>query len=320
MAKRNMWEDNERVSEIDLIEQGNSDYAVDEPARRSRPNLDRNQPQQQQREEVYPSKDSGESPYKLNKGDRDVVRTVTFKLEQARIYEALIKSDLFEGFEADPNAISNVKTELKDFLVERLDNLMGGGQSKKKTQIDFENLSFDLPFNEEEIMFLKALALTGTKGASAGGSTATVTAKPTYSEKPRNVIRGLAKSEKPKIAPIKRSEAKPKYVEPIYEEYEEEEEIEEEEMPAPRAREPRREEYKEPVRRKSSKKASQMTEDDIRTRNEEIEREQKSRKSGIPANALPMPTAAQMEGVYNSRHSSQSGFNDMINLALKQKK
>jgi hypothetical protein len=315
MSKSDMWEN--RVSEIDSILQANEEFEIDEPNRRTRHPSGRNQPQQQQREEIYPQRE--EAAFKLNRDDRDAVRSVTLRLEQARIYEELIKTDLFSGYEGDQKAIDNVKSELKDFLVERLKVLMGIGQEKKKVQIDYENLSFDLPFNEVEIEFLKALALQGTKGQSAGATTATVTAKPIQSDKSRNSIRGLSKSEKPKINPIKRSAPKQEYIEPEPE-YEEEYEEEEPNFPPPRQEKTRREEYKEPVRRKSSKKVSDMSDDDIVRRSEEIDREQREKRSGRPANALPQPNESQMNNMYANRQNSQPGIMNLISTVIANKK
>lgn len=303
-------------SEADALDEQNGDFEIEEPIRR-----ERSQPSQQQREELHPRRDSEEMPFKLNKDDRDAVRNVTLRLEQARIYEALIKSDLFDGFEADPKAIDNVKTELKDFLVDRLKILMGIGQERKKNQSDLESVTFDLPFNELEIEFLKALALQGTKGQSASSNVATVTAKTQQSsEKQRNGIKGLGKSERNKINPIKRvNEVKVKYVEPEYEEdYEEEEE---ENFPPPRQEKTRQERIPLP-KRKSEKKYVDMTDQEILERNEEINREQRLKKSRTPENATPMPSAQMQESMVRTRANAGGGDQGMaaiLNVVLANK-
>jgi hypothetical protein len=79
----------------------------------------------------------------------------------------LIKHDLFAGVKANPVALNNVQKELKEYIVSRLEILLGiREQSKpKKTQLQM----VDFPFNNLEIEFLKKLSLKGTFGNSANG-------------------------------------------------------------------------------------------------------------------------------------------------------
>ena len=223
-----------------------------------------------------------------------------------------------DGCENDKIAIENVKTELKDFLVEMLNNLMGGPQDKKKNNIDLENLSFDLPFNEMEIEFLKALALQGTKGQSASSNTATISVKPMQVvEKPRNSIKSLGRTPAPKVNSIKKvNEVRYQEPEPEYEE-----EYEEEDNFPPQRQVPERREAREqPVKRKSSKTVAKMTAAEIEQRNEEISREQKLKKSGIPSNAMPMPSAQVQENMVNNRASrGDAGMNAILGAVLASK-
>lgn len=103
-----------------------------------------------------------ESPYKLSQQDVSVVYNARYRLELAKLYEMLINHNLFEGVQADDRAIEQVQSELKQYIIYRLEVLMGIRKQEKKPQLQ-ENSS---SLNEVEIDFLKQLAYKGTKGAS----------------------------------------------------------------------------------------------------------------------------------------------------------
>jgi len=115
-------------------------------------------------------KSTGESAYKLDKRESNVLNDATIRLEQARLYDMLIKHDLFQGVQANPQALNNVQNELKAYIVSRLEILLGIRQEIQETEEDDRQFIVDSPFNDIEIEFLKALSYKGTKGASAQGS------------------------------------------------------------------------------------------------------------------------------------------------------
>jgi len=106
-----------------------------------------------------------ESAYKLDRRESSVVNESMVRLEQARLYDMLIKHYLFVGVKAHPNALRNVQNELKSYIVDRLEILLGIKQEKSKKEGPKEFI-VDSPFNDVEIDFLKALSYKGTKGAS----------------------------------------------------------------------------------------------------------------------------------------------------------
>jgi len=63
--------------------------------------------------------------YDLDGAQRLSVDEATLRLEQARLYEMLINFDMFGDVNVHPQAKKNVKEELKDFLVDRLEVLLG---------------------------------------------------------------------------------------------------------------------------------------------------------------------------------------------------
>lgn len=103
-----------------------------------------------------------ESAFDLNNNEANIIYNTKIRLEQARLYDMLINHNLFDGVDADPNAIAIVQNELKHYIVKRLEILMGLRPPKAvEVESRFSNL------NDIEIDFLKQLAYKGTHGRSA---------------------------------------------------------------------------------------------------------------------------------------------------------
>lgn len=172
------------------------------------------------------SKPVAKSAYALNSNETNVLQTAMVQLDQARLYEMLLKHNLFEGVKANAASLKNVETELKDFILQRLQILLGMKSEKKEVAqapAVQQKIKVELPFNDVEIEFLKALAFKGTKGESAKSpSTKTVEAQSMNSIKPLQEEQvGLKKMS---LSSFNEPE----------EEVEEEEEEEIEEAPKPR--------------------------------------------------------------------------------------
>lgn len=103
--------------------------------------------------------------YKLDKRESGIVSESMIRLEQARLYDMLIKHDLFKGVKAHPKALQNVQNEVKKYIVKRLEVLLGIRGEESET-LDKKSFEVDIPFNDIEIDFLKSLSGKGTKGAS----------------------------------------------------------------------------------------------------------------------------------------------------------
>jgi hypothetical protein len=95
------------------------------------------------------------------------------RIEQAKLYEALLKHDLFGEGSARPEIIDAVKTEIKTFILSRLERLLGMKPEETATQAQ----RADLPFSDEEVDALKALAsrvLNTSKPAEQKAATPTI--------------------------------------------------------------------------------------------------------------------------------------------------
>ena len=170
-------------------------------------------------EEEY-EEENNESAYKLDRRESGVVNESMIRLEQARLYDMLIKHDLFAGVKAHPNALRNVQNELKKYIVERLEILLGIKQEKIANDGPRE-FAVESPFNDVEIDFLKALSYKGTKGASAQAKTKSLVANEIQpleeDDEDEGMLRPLGEfEEEPELVPMRRPvpKRKPKSVQP----------------------------------------------------------------------------------------------------------
>ena len=92
-----------------------------------------------------------------------VINNARIRLEQGRLYEMLIKHNLFDGVDAVPQAIEKVQSEIKQFIVERLEILLGMRAEKEK---EVHRVVTESQFNDVEVRALRMIASKVTKGAS----------------------------------------------------------------------------------------------------------------------------------------------------------
>jgi hypothetical protein len=139
-----------------------------------------------------------------------VMESARIRLEQGRLYEMLIKHDLFEGVDAIPEAVIKVQKELKEYIVERLEILLGMKAETQKQQL--QQIITPPQFNDVEVQALKMVAVQVTKGASKNAPTTQVTAQvQDVQEQKLNSIKEKPKSlNKMQAAPEKRPNPTPR--------------------------------------------------------------------------------------------------------------
>lgn len=138
----------------------------------------------------------------------DLMQNARIRLEQGRLYEMLIQHDLFGDIDANPTAVSMVQKEIKDFIMERLEILLGI-RAEKEVEVH----KVEAQFNDVEVEALKQVAAKLTKGASVHVPQPTV-AKPSLGVKPKNS--GLKKlSSKPKEKVVSPLTKKKKITKPL---------------------------------------------------------------------------------------------------------
>ena len=271
-------------------------------------------------EEVsYPTNSS----YSLNKQERSVVSEAMLRLEQARLYEMLLKHDLFAGVKTNQTAKHNVESELKKFILDRFEILLG---IKTETQNTPMEMTVDLPFNDVEVEFLKALAYKGTNGASLGQGSAQATIskvnslpqakpvqeglRPMVQARPQvKQITPVAKSvQKQVVKPVAKPVQRPPVKQPLSKPTS---------RPTPKKARTLDEIAREDLKRMQNRKPHhEMTAKELKIANKQVEG---SRVRKYPAGAIPMPTAEQQVNniiITKSATDKNKGFNDMLSRAL----
>lgn len=350
----NFW-DQDKVSELDMLSEEIEEQTQKIIDEYEAPEEEEYEEEEYEEEETMsdyePTK--AKAAYKLNKHENSVVSDAMVRLEQARLYDMLIKHDLFKGVKAHPSALRNVQNELKSYIVQRLEILLGLKKEKVEKELP-KQVQVELPFNDVEIEFLKALSYKGTKGASAQLDSKKVVAT--------EVLPTVA-------APKQIEQQEPEGLQPLggydeddYEDDYEEEVIEEparpkkvvKKKPAPKTT-PKRKPVKKtpqvkktkPSRAKINRRGEISDEEAERIAREDIERMKgykkpahkmsaqelieankriNSNKSGQVQGAKPIPTGSSLEMHYRTKQANQSanpqsgGFNVLLNQLLANKK
>lgn len=93
--------------------------------------------------------------------DATILTNARLRLEQGRLYEMLMTSDIFNNLDADPQAVKNVQREMKRFAKDRMEVMLG---MKRPSELAGSVVSS--PFNSVEVEVLKSLAKKLSGGAT----------------------------------------------------------------------------------------------------------------------------------------------------------
>lgn len=254
-------------------------------------------------EEIEAEEEELEKDEVEEEDDSEILIDARLRLEMGKLYEMIMKHDLFAGVDADPKAVKVVQKEFRAYAQERMEIMLGMRQEKQETN----SFPMDLfPFNSLEVDILKAIAATATKGESRDAEpldlnsqrpTGRTTLNPIGGSRPAPARpapvapRSPAKKLTPKApAPIARSSAKTNAkIQAI---------LEEEGLTMDEINEvfdPNREQL-------DRKKLAKMTEEEIIARNKQVSLRNKRAEN---PEKKPMPTPEQLEQMYMQR-SSQS--------------
>ena len=272
--------------------------------------------------------------YSFNKQEKNVVTEAMLRLEQARLYEMLLKHNFFDGVRINPAARQNVEQELKKFILDRLEILLGIKQESQQSVSS--EVTVDLPFNDIEIEFLKALAYKGTNGASisAAPAQAQATVQPLAKPAPKPRQEGLK--------PLAQSKPKPqsvKQIQPTKQSQPVRQPVKQlapaqQPKPAPKPQQQPQQAAK-PEAKKRSKTVEEIAKEDLEkmknrkpvhemTVKELMAANKRINGGGSrprPKDALPMPTneqqiAAAMMSNKSNQSNGTASFNEMISRAL----
>jgi hypothetical protein len=248
--------------------------------------------------------------------DSELITNARLRLEQGKLYEMLLKHDLFGSVDADPKAIANVQREIRNFIKDRLEILLGLKPDPRLSPVQAPQAGtkVESPFSTLEVDLLKRFLSKMSKGATEQVSQPAQEQAPTPVSKPRSEsIRPLSSGpiapkpsavrvspNKPSVRTEPSSQIKaPKDLKKILEE-----EFGENEMPL-------------------GKPASKLKRSEIIERNRRIAQRQASRKAVGP-NHIPAPNGEQeamimMQHVVSRNESLQTaggGATNMLKLAI----
>jgi hypothetical protein len=299
------WDDEQDFRDIpDEVMEKSAPPVSNPPAKRSESTV---QQEAQYADPGYDEEYETEEPTEEVEDFSEVLSDARLRLEQGRLYEMIMKHDLFEGVDADVKAVKNVQNEVRSFAKERMEVMLGMRQEPVYGQDN--GVSF--PFNSLEVDILKRLASSATKGATRSPDVEqyVATVEPT-----RNAIQpiGSAPRRRPAQrkearplptrapAPVKRAKASPEVEARLRSEGVEQEYIEEAKRQL--ANEPR----------PTGRRATDMTEEELIERNRLIA--QRGYNQVRSTTSLPMATPEQMEAMAIQRASAASTHPSMIKL------
>ena len=151
--------------------------------------------------------------------EESLVDEAIIRLEQGRLYQMLINHNLFDGVEAVPQVVDKVQTEIKSFIKDRLQILVGMKSEKEEVRVIQES-----QFNDVEVQALRMIASKVTKGASEDAPTTepkVISELNTVKKKPKsnriNALGGNASKTKATPKPVTRAKpvAKAKKERPV---------------------------------------------------------------------------------------------------------
>lgn len=98
--------------------------------------------------------------------DSELLTNARLRLEQGKLYEMLLNHDLFASVDADARAIKNVQKEIKKFIKERLEVLLGLKPDPRLIQPVISSHTTSSPFSTLEIELLKRFLAKMSKGVT----------------------------------------------------------------------------------------------------------------------------------------------------------
>lgn len=224
----------------------------------------------------------------------EVLNNANLRLEQGRLYQMIINHDIFGETDADAKAIKNVQREIRKFARERMEIMLGMRHESAKEEV------ISSPFNELEVIALKAIAAQMSKGVTKSPE------KATLAPPKKDGISSISGTTKTKGVPQLTKEFKP--------------------LPNNRvapAKEPAKSAL---VAQKSpavptddthlTKAIDQMTPDELAAYDVEREKRQHNLKAALPPNMVPMPSPTELEGMYMARHSTMMSAGNTPAAAL----
>lgn len=129
-----------------------------------------------------------------------VVSEAVKRIQQAKLYETLLAHSLFASGSADPEIQDRVESEIKDFILRRLEELLGMRQPQP------EQVAQQLPFDDQQIYALQGVANRILRRGPELGSTPTPSINQVQNEPVRQPVQA-AQPAAPTVMQVQPSRA-----------------------------------------------------------------------------------------------------------------
>lgn len=226
---------------------------------------------------------TGETPQDIFEEEEQDTSELMFdanlRLEQGRLYQMVLANDIFGDTDADPKAIRNVQREIRKFVRERMEVMLGIRQEQV-----LQTPVISSPFNDLEVTALKMIASKVTGGKTEEAPTPVVQAPIQPKKDGITAISGNLRANSTPT-PINKPKATP--------------------TPTPKKAESK------PVQKLQAKSAinkdeesalvkpiDQMTPEELATYNKAAEERSARKRAVTPANLIPHPNPQQLEMLY----------------------
>lgn len=209
----------------------------------------------------------------------EVMNDADLRLQQGRLYQLILKGDLFGETDADPKAIKNVQREIRKFVRERMETMLGIRQEQTAVAQVVSS-----PFNDMEVTALKMVASKVTKGASE------------QTEQPQQApLQAPIVPKKDGITPINGNMRHNGGISPVAQ-------TPKKEVKAAPKQQPKTQ-PKSAIKESESalqKPIDEMTPEELANHNRAAEERSKRNYAAMPTNMMPHPSPQQLEMLYTS--------------------
>lgn len=195
------------------------------------------------------------------------------RLEQGRLYQMVLENNIFGETNADPRAIKNVQREIRKFVRERLETMLGIRQ-----EVAIREAIVSSPFNDLEVTALKMLASKISNGAT---EQAPKVSAPTPAVPKKDGITAISGNLRTKEPTPLRKEAK-----------------------APIKSQPKKAPAKSAIKEEESylaKPIEEMTPEELAKHDADALERRSRNYAALPNNLVPHPSPQQLEMMYSQQ-------------------
>lgn len=204
-----------------------------------------------------------------------IMSDANLRLEQGRLYQMVLQNDIFADTNADPKAIRNVQREIRKFVRERMETMLGIRQ-----ELSVQQTIISSPFSDLEVTALKMVASKVTKGATET-ETQPIQSVPTIPKK--DGITSISGNLRPNTPPTSSPVRTPKPLD----------------KPIPaKPKQQAKSAINKEAESALQKPIEEMTPAELEAHNKAAEERSKKKYAAMPNNLTPHPSPQQLETLY----------------------